>query len=705
MTINTSGADNQDTGTHNTSLHDMFNAGSLAVVGASNDPEKLGYMTLDSIIKGGYRGKIYPVNPKGGLIHSLESYSSLTDIPEEVELAVIVVPAKFVPAVMREAAEKHVRGAVILSAGFRESGRQDLEDELLSIARESGIRFIGPNVQGVNYLPNRLCAMFFPVITMKGPLTVLSQSGSVTAALSEWAVDEGLGLMAAINLGNQTDLYESDYLDYLSGDNHIDSIAVYLEGVRDGRRFLESMERLSSRKPVVVLKSGQSAIGRKAVESHTGALSGSHEVFEAACRQVGAITALNIEDLFDRSKGTSIIKLPAGNRVLSISTSGGMGALAADSANREKLIMPPLPEDFVKELKESGLVPLSNFSNPLDLGYLPSAVFSRVAEMADRRGFVDVILLNFGDPMPGCVEAALELSEKCRASIVVNYLGGGEQEKEDRVRLQRVGLPVFPTPDRAMKGISAAIQASERKREGMHCRGIRDWRLPEMAAVNDPENPVFLTEPEGIEKLSAYRLPYPDWGLATSESQAVDLAERIGYPVVLKLVSLDIVHKSEAGGVITGVRSTEGVREAYRRILDNAAGFNAGAALSGALVCRDIPSGTEVIVGAARDPVFGPVIMFGMGGIFTEILEDVSFRIAPLIPTDIDSMIKEINGYPMLSGARGKPACDLAALTDLIQTVSSVMVENPDIAELDLNPVRFHENGLSVLDVRIMLRG
>jgi len=439
----------------------IFNAQSVAVVGASGDPAKYGHMTLDSIIRGGYDGQIYPVNPKGGDILGRRVYPSLTDIPGQPDIVVVIVPAKFVPGILREAAQKGAAGAVILSGGFREAGRADLEEEILSISRKYGLRIMGPNIQGINYLPNRLCAMFFPVITVCGPLAIISQSGSVTAALSEWAAEEALGISAAVNLGNQVDLCESDYLEFFASDENTRSIVMYLEGVQDGRRFLETMKRTTAQKPVVILKSGRTLAGQKSAASHTGSLAGSHQVFSAACRQFGAVPADDLETLYDSAKALATMGEPKGDRILAISTSGGVGTLAVDEAEIQGLTVPPLPEACVEELRRLDLSPLATLSNPIDLAWIGAKDFQEAARLADRFDVADVILLTFGDPVAGAAEMVKELADSIRAKLVVSYLGGGQEEKLARPTLQQAGIPVFPSPERAVKGIAAVIHATK----------------------------------------------------------------------------------------------------------------------------------------------------------------------------------------------------------------------------------------------------
>jgi acyl-CoA synthetase (NDP forming) len=677
----------------------IFNAQSVAVVGASSDPSKFGYMTLDSIIRGGYEGRIYPINPKGGDLFGLKVYKTISDVPEPPDLAVIVVPAKFVPEVLREASEKGTHGAVILSAGFREAGRLDLEQEIASISHQRGIHFIGPNVQGINYLPNKLCAMFFPVITKRGPLSIITQSGSATAALSEWAADEGLGICAAVNLGNQTDLCESDYLTFFANDENTKAMALYIEGIKDGPRFLDTLSIVGSKKPIVILKGGKTKAGQKAASSHTGSLAGSYQVFDAACKQYGVATADNLEHLYDSAKGLATMREPKGNRVLSVSTSGGMGTLAVDEAEARGLFMPPLPDDFIAALMSLDITPLANMANPLDMGVITAKDFKKTIMLASEYDVADIILINLGDPIPGIPEISRDLMENTKVSVAVSYLGGGDQEKVARIRMLEMGIPVFNTPDRAMRGIGAMVRWTgyHQERKRIQSRPIKDRRGPSGRGAN------FVLEPEAVKSLMRYHINYPEHGTARSAGEAADIADRMGYPVVLKVISPNIIHKSDIGGVTVGIQSRQGVMNEFAEMSSRIRSKRPDALIKGLMVCKEAPPGLEVIVGAIDDSIFGPTIMFGLGGIFAEVYRDVAFRVAPLSSQDAEEMIKEIGGYPLLEGARGQSGYDIQLLIDLILRISQVVTERPDIKELDLNPVRLFKKGLIVLDVRMFV--
>jgi acyl-CoA synthetase (NDP forming) len=440
------------------SLKTIFNARSLAVVGVSSDPQKDGYKTLETVIGGGYEGRLYPVNPKGGRICGVDVYPSVRDLPDQLDAVVIIVRADLVPEVMRESAAKGAKGVVILSGGFRESGRADLEGEIFKVAREHGMRIMGPNIQGINYPPNKMCAMMFPVIKTKGPLGIVSQSGTVTTALSEWADREGFGISAAINLGNQVDLCESDYLDFFTEDENTRAIVMYLESVKDGRRFLGALEIAASKKPVAILKSGRTTAGAKAAASHTGSMAGNHEIFCAACRQYGGLPVENLTTLYDSAKGMAAIRPPKGKRVLAISTSGGMATLSTDEAASRGLIVPPLPIRLKKELEELDLFsPLATLSNPMDLVELIGEHFLQAARLADRFHTVDAILICFGDPVADGIDVVKTLAAELQASLAVSYMGGGEEELRSTLELHKSNIPVFPSPERALAGIGAAV--------------------------------------------------------------------------------------------------------------------------------------------------------------------------------------------------------------------------------------------------------
>ena len=449
---------------NNDAIWRMLRARRVAVVGASQDPTKFSGVLVPSILSGGYTGEVFPVNPRAEMVAGLKCYPSVSDIPGTLDLVVIAVPAKFAPGILHEAADKGAAGAIVISAGGRESGKPEFDKEILQIARERGLRFFGPNIQGIAYGPNRLSAVFWPVVTEHGPLAVVGQSGTVVAAMTDWAQDDGLGVSASISLGNQADICESDMLRLLLEDEQTRATALYLEGLDDGARFVAAIKHVAMKKPLVVLKCGRSQRGREAVASHTGSLAGSDKVFGGVCRQYGVIRADDSEGLYDAAKILACMPLPAGRRVLVISSSGGSCALAADAGDAQGLVLPDLPDDYVAALRDLNLAEWGSFANPLDLASMAVEHFRTAARLADAADLADIILLIFGDPVVGSAELAAELAADSRACICAAYYGGGAVEQVERRRMQRLGVPVFPSPERAMRAIGASCWYAEQRR-------------------------------------------------------------------------------------------------------------------------------------------------------------------------------------------------------------------------------------------------
>ena len=437
-------------------LESVFNARSVAVVGASANPEKTGHIILKNIIEGGFEGKIYPVNPKAGEILGLPCYPSVTAINDSVDVVIIVVPSKFVPDVMEEAGKKGVTGAVVISGGFGEIGNGELEKQILDIAKKYGMRIIGPNCQGFNYTPNRLCASW-PLVTKSGPIAVISQSGTVGAAIEMWAQAAEIGISCFVSLGNKVDVNEIDLIDVFKEDPNTKVISLYIEGVQNGARFMKSVRSAREKKPIVVLKPGTTPKGARAVQSHTRSIAGNDEIFDAVCRQVGITRAKSITELFDYSLALGFLGKPKGNRVLIITSSGGSGIIATDVAEQGGIDVVDLPAELLAELK-GALPPQCVVANPLDLTGDATAERYRIAAgIAARCDSIDSLLLIFGDPIPGASEVVGELKEKTGKQIIVAYLGGGDIEEEETIKLNRSGTPVFPTPERAVGALKVLL--------------------------------------------------------------------------------------------------------------------------------------------------------------------------------------------------------------------------------------------------------
>ena len=439
-------------------LDRIFKAKSIAIVGASTNPEKTGHIIMKNIIDGGFKGQIYPVNPKSSEILGLRSYASLVEIPvNKIDLVIIVVPANFVPKVLEDAAKKQISGAVIISGGFREAGNNDLEASVVETAKKYGIRIIGPNCQGITYTPNNLCAAW-PLMKSKGNMAIISQSGTVGAAFAGWAEEDDLGVSSFISLGNKSDIDEIDLIKYFSLDQSTNVIGIYLEGVKDGQTFMKASRNVVSKKPIVVIRPGRTKKGNIAAQSHTKSIAGDYKIFDAACKQVGIIKADTVYELYDFSKILSLCKVPKGNRCLIITSSGGSGILATDIAERNGVDIVNLKEETKTAL--SDILPSHCIiGNPLDLtGDTNAERYYEVVKKLKSVDYIDIVLLIFGDPIPNAADFAKRMKDEVSQEIVACYMGGGDIQDKEVLNLHQAGIPVFPTPERAMKAISALIQ-------------------------------------------------------------------------------------------------------------------------------------------------------------------------------------------------------------------------------------------------------
>jgi acyl-CoA synthetase (NDP forming) len=439
------------------SVNSIFNARNIAVVGASATAGKTGNTVLKNLIDGGYEGDIYPVNPRGGQLMGNTCFTSLEQVPTDIDLIVVIVPAAQVPEVMEQAGRKNVKGAIIISGGFRETGNEELERTVLNIAACNHIRILGPNCQGLNYTPNKMCASW-PLITARGSIAVISQSGTVGAAIEMWAAEDHLGISAFVALGNKSDINEQDLIRYFADDPNTKTIALNIEGVKDGKGFIDCIRYCVSKKPVVVLKPGRTAKGQTAAQSHTKSIGGMDQIFEAVCRQYGIIRAYDLTEFYDYAKITGLVKKPSGNRLAIITSSGGSGILATDTAEENGVDVVPLDERIAARLKTQ-LPSQCVVSNPLDLtGDANAGRYRDSLNTVIDSDSIDIILLIFGDPIPGTCEIIQDAVKKTDKCIIAAYLGGGETEKIESAALHEMGIPVFPTPERAVKALGALLK-------------------------------------------------------------------------------------------------------------------------------------------------------------------------------------------------------------------------------------------------------
>ncbi len=662
-------------------LSPLFHPESVAVIGASESAGKLGHEILKNLIDGGFPGALYPINPKSERILGLACFKNVRDVPGKVDLAVVIIPARFVSQTIRECGEKGVKGAIVISGGFSEAGAEGeaLQNELARAARDSGVRVVGPNCQGINSPYHPMCASW-PLLTQKGRVAVISQSGTVGAAMMDWFSVEGLGVSAFVSLGNRADIDEIDLMEYFEADPNTRVIAAYLEGVKDAVRFQKVLSQL--KKPLVVLKSGRTPKGKVAAESHTKSLAGADAIYSSLFKRLGVCRAETIEEFYDFAKALAYLEPPKGNSILYITTSGGAAILATDAAEQEGLNVAPLPPQLAQEIE--GVIPAHAIrGNPLDLtGDADAGMFQEVIQRA--RPYYDTLGIIFGDPI---VDASRVVTPGSNELII--YLGGAEVEREEKLRMHQIGIPVYPTPERGIRALSQVLPPS-----------LKEQKASTTFPVASGGSQLSLFE--SFKFLEANGFDCIVSRFADSPGKAVHLAHQLGFPVALKVDSPDILHKSDYGGVRLHLQSAQDVRAAYARMEETLKTNAPDARINGVVVSAMAAPGLELILGMHRDPQFGPVILFGMGGIAVELFRDVAMRLIPLTREDALSMLNEIKGAPLLRGFRGQRTIDENALVEGLLRLARIAQEHPEIVEIDLNPVLAYPEGMVVVDARII---
>jgi acetyltransferase len=694
-------------------LDNFFQPNSVAVIGASRDPEKLGYAVLNNLKEGGFEGPLYPINPKAEEILGLEAYESVLDVADPIGLAIIVVPAKIVPHVLRECGEKGISAVVIITAGFREAGREGLEQEreLLDIAKEYDLRLIGPNCLGVIDTDTPLNATFAAGMPPDGPIAFMSQSGALGTAVLDLAMAGRVGFSKFVSLGNKADVSETDLLRAWGDDTHSRVILIYVEGLPDGQEFMDVAREVTRNKPVVAIKSGVTKSGSRAVSSHTGSLAGSEEAYKAAFKQAGVIRAASMEQVFDYALGFAYQPLVKGNRVGIVTNAGGPGILATDAVEHAGLEIPRLGNETVQALKDY-LPGAASAANPVDvLGDALADRYEHAIELVLEDPKVDSLVVIVTPQAMTEIEktahAIGRLSEDADKPILACFMGEARVDAGIRV-LREYGVPNYPYPERVAATLAAMESyRQERDRPIFEPEGCEVCRPPvrELFDQVREEGRVSIGDAEAREVLEAYGFPVPKSELAESADEAVDVAQEIGFPVVLKVASPDILHKTDVGGVKLNLNSATDVRDAFDLIVYRAGRYVPDARVWGCLVQEMVTEGREILVGMNRDPQFGPLVAFGLGGIYVEALKDVAFRIAPFSREEAQEMIHEIRSYPLLAGVRGEAPADHEAMVDALMRISQLVTDFPEIVELDINPLTVFEEGQGAMaiDMRLVL--
>ncbi|HSM03507.1 MAG TPA: acetate--CoA ligase family protein [Longimicrobiales bacterium] len=698
----------------NPSLDVLFRPRSVAVVGTSRRPGTIGYQILDNLIRHGYAGVVYPVNPAAEAVHSVRAYPSVSAIPGPVELAVLVIPKEHVVGVARECGEKGVRGLVVISAGFKEVGPEGAarEAELMEVVREHGMRLVGPNCMGLLNTDAEvsLNATFAPTMPPPGPLSFMSQSGALGVTILDYAAELGIGIRHFVSVGNKPDVSGNDLIEYWEDDPGTRVILMYLENFGNPRRFTRIARRVTRKKPIVVVKSGRTGAGARAASSHTGALAGADLATDALLAQCGVLRADSVEELFDIAMALEDQPVPRGGRVAIVTNAGGPGIIIADALEAAGLEVVELTDETQARLRD--LLPSeAAVRNPVDM--IASATSETYREalgivLADDR--VDATVAAFVPPLGiRQVDVAQSIVAARRAGPdkpLLAVLMGREGLPEGKAELHDAGVPAYTFPESAARALAALhryrrwLDRPVREPEDVDIDDARVASVLDDAAARGREH---LLEPEALEVLAACGIPVVEHVLCRTADEAVEAAATLGGRVVLKVVSPGIIHKSDVGGVRVGVQGEADVRAAWDEIVDRVGTAEPEAVVEGILVTRFLDGGRETILGMHLDPGFGPVLMFGLGGIYVEALRDVTFRIQPVSAQDAREMIRAIRGHRLLAGVRGEGPVDEDALVDAVQRLSRLVGRHHRIAELDINPfLAFPEGGVAV-DARIRI--
>jgi acetyltransferase len=704
-----------------TSLQPFFTPRGVAVVGASRDPSKLSYGVMRNLVdpEHGYPGPIYPVNPKADEILGRRCYPDIASIPDPVELAILIIPAGAVTAAVEACGRRGIKAAVVISGGFREVGAEGVtrEREMVAMAQQYGMRLMGPNGIGVIDTHTPLNTTFVKGMPPRGSIAFLSQSGALCGGIIDWTVGHGIGFSRFLSVGNEADVNETDVIPFLAEDPKTKVITLYLEDIKGGPAFLHALRAATARKPVVALKTGRTGSGQAATASHTGALAGVHAAFRAACKQAGALEVESVQALFDAALALAYQPLPAGNRIAIVTNAGGPAALAADTLESAGLQLARTSLEAQHALRPI-LAPDAQLAGPVDLlggadehGY--RAAMDAVLADPNCDGVLAVLVPQVLVNPVAVVEAfgAAADAQTGTRKPVVACLMGDLSLHEASAAAHRLQLPAYTFPEDAVRAFGALWHRRQVETRPAHERtaGLTDGeRVTQARGRRNVQDALMLARAAGRHALDAaecrvlleaYGLRTPQEHLALDPHDAVAFADRIGYPVVMKIISPDILHKSDIGGVLVGVQDAQAVQAGFDTILARVKAANPTARIRGVQVQEMIAGGQQVIVGIKRDPTFGPLVMFGLGGIYVEALADVSFRIAPLTTADARAMIDEVRSAKLLAGLRGAAPADRAALADAIVCIGRLAAEHEEIMEFDVNPLLVLPEGQGVVAV------
>ena len=700
-------------------LDRLLHPESVAIIGASPDKKKVGYAALRNMVLSGFKGRLYAINTKAdqyGEIEGVKVYASINDIDDEIDLAVICIPARFVPSLMEDLGKKGVKYAAVITAGFKETGSEgaELEKKIVEIAQKYEIRIVGPNILGVVDTSAPMNASFAERSPIKGDVAFLSQSGALLTGILDWSCAEGIGYSSFVSLGNKADLDETDFIEALADDEQTLAIFAYLESISRGPEFIEVCRSVTRKKPVIIIKSGRSAAGARAASSHTGSMAGADTTYDVAFEKAGVIRVDDTQELFDMAFAFSFMPIPTGNRIVIITNAGGPGILATDAAEKSGLELATLSDEFKDKLREF-LPPAANFNNPIDaLGTAQAEDYGKVLELSLSSDDVDgVILILTPQAMTEGQETAdkiVEMRNKHPHKPIVTVFIGGEILGPSIHHLKKNKIPCFPHPERGVRAMSALVEYDRIRKRPI------DDQIPNLERDKEQVRIIFdkvksegrknLLGTEAINVAKAYGIYVPNTKLARSKDEAASLAEEIGFPVVMKITSPDIIHKTDIGGVRLNIKSKDEAAKVYVDIIAKAKEHYPETKPLAVDVQKMEKVGRELIVGSMKDPQFGSLVMVGLGGVYTNFFKDVAFGLAPLTKIESEKMLQRTKIYTLLKGVRGEPPSDIAAVNDTLLRISLLVNDFPEIEELDVNPFFVYEEGegVSALDVKIKLK-
>ena len=691
-------------------LQPFFSPRGVAIVGASADPMKLGYGVARNLIQSQYTGAVHLVNPKGGTIMGRAVSASIAEVPDPVDLAVLIVPAAAMPSALKDCGARGIHAAIIMAGGFREIGPEGaaLENEILRIARENQIRILGPNCIGLLDTHYPLDTTFLPPpLPAAGDIGFLSHSGAFCAAVIDWSRQQGFSFSRLVSLGNQTDITETDLLALMAADEHTRVLAMYIESLPDGKRFIEEARKVSAQKPIVALKVGRSASGQRAAASHTGALAGADAAYESAFDKSGVLRAVSAEELFEWSRALAWLPLPTGRRMAVLTNAGGPGVMSADFIETHGMSLAELSAE-TKEKLRALLPPAASLINPVDMlsSASPHHYATSLQILLDDSNVDGVLLVLPPPPMystESVADSLIPLIQDSPKPVTIALMGSNLVREAWR-RFTASRIPTYDFPERAASALACLTWRAD------YLRNIESDSAPESTLDHKlihsllDGQPASWLDPEPADHLlSAAHILTAPVKLARTADEAASIARDSGFPLVLKIASPDILHKSDVGGIFLGLNSVKEVTESFTLATRNAQTAKPSARLEGCHLQRMIGSGQEVILGSTRDPQFGPLIMFGSGGIDVEGLKDVAFSLAPLTVREAEALIDRTWAGRKLAGWRSIPPADRIAVRDALLRLSELVHAHSEIAEIEINPLRVLEKGAVAVDVRIRI--